>query len=98
MKRKFFQTKHGLGARILSWFLAFAMIITMSAFSSMGTIVAEAAADGITLYFKLPSGTASEWGFNCWSGVSVAANGAGSETEVTAWGLKVAHIRKNRSF
>lgn len=87
MERKIFQTKHSPGERILSWFLVFVMIITMSSFSLTGAIVAKAEDKEITLYFKLPDGTsAGDWGFNCWSGVSVAANGAGEEKEIKTWG------------
>lgn len=90
MERKIFQTKHGPGERILSWFLVFVMIITMSSFSLTGAIVAEAEDKEITLYFKLPAGTsAGDWGFNCWqdSAISVTDGGAGEGKPVNGtWG------------
>lgn len=42
MEKKKTFSKHGIGARVLSFLLAFAMVVTMGAFSQIGQIAAKA--------------------------------------------------------
>ena len=55
--------------------LAFAMVLTMGAFSQLGGIVAKADESTFKLYFQLPEGTnATDWGVNAWTSVTVTGN------------------------
>lgn len=48
-KKKFFQQKHSIVERVLSFMLAFAMVLTMGSFTQLGKIVAEAGNDTTNL-------------------------------------------------
>lgn len=48
--------------RALSFMLAFAMVLTMGAFSQLGGIVAKADESTFKLYFQLPEGTTQQTG------------------------------------
>ncbi len=68
--KKFFRKT--MVKRVLSFVLAFAMVLTMGAFSQLGGIVAKAEENAIRLYFELPEGTsAGDWAVNAWSSVTV---------------------------
>lgn len=59
-----------IGKRLLSLFLAFAMVLTMVQLP--GGEKVQAAEKEVKLYFELPEGTqAKDWGFNIWGGATV---------------------------
>lgn len=71
-KRKLFRKEHGIAKRVFSFLLAFAMVVTMGAFSQLGGIVSVKADTGVKLYFELPAGTsATDWVVNAWTDVTV---------------------------
>lgn len=72
------------GKKLLSLFLAMAMVITM--FQLPGTATAYAAETAVKLYFELPEGTnASDWCVNAWSSVTVTGDAA-NKFRPSKWG------------
>ncbi len=95
-KRKLFRKEHAIAKRVFSFLLAFAMVVTMGAFSQLGGIVSVKADTGtvnITVHMKLPSSwgwetpTLQYWGGN---GISVTNGGTVdgvSSGEIENWGV-----------
>lgn len=81
--KKFFRKT--IVKRVLSFVLAFAMVLTMGAFSQLGGVVAKAEESAIRLYFELPEGTsAGDWAVNAWSNVTITG---GAEARIGGtWG------------
>lgn len=73
------------GKKLLSLFLAMAMVITM--FQLPGTATAYAAETAVKLYFELPDGTdASDWCVNVWSNATVTEGDTGNAFRPSTWG------------
>ena len=74
-----------LGKRLLSLFLALAMVITM--FQLPGTAKVFAAENAVKLYFELPDGTqASDWCVNVWSEATVTEGDRDNAFRPSTWG------------
>lgn len=79
----------GIGKKLLSLFMA--LVLALTTLAVMPVEASAAVKEGtseVTLYFKLPAGTsAGDWGFNCWTNISVTADGAGEKKAVNGtWG------------
>lgn len=73
------------GKKLLSLFLAMAMVITM--FQLPGTATAYAAGTAVKLYFELPDGTdASDWCVNVWSKATVTEGDTDHAFRPSTWG------------
>lgn len=73
------------GRKLLSLFLAMAMVITM--FQLPGTATAYAAENAVKLYFELPDGTqASDWCVNVWSNATVTDGDTDNAFRPSTWG------------
>ena len=73
------------GKKLLSLFLAMAMVITM--FQLPGTATAYAAETAVKLYFELPDGTdASDWCVNVWSNATVTEGDTDNAFRPSTWG------------
>lgn len=73
------------GRKLLSLFLAMAMVITM--FQLPGTATAYAAENAVKLYFELPDGTdASDWCVNVWSNATVTEGDTDNAFRPSTWG------------
>ena len=79
--------KHGLGKRICSIIMAFAMVFSLMQILPNSLITAEAGDGTVKLYFELPDGTSEEdWAVNAWgTNVSVTGNGEAAFRPST-WG------------
>ena len=88
MKREKISRNHGLFKRVLSFVLAFAMIVTMGSFSSLGSLVVQAAQTSYKLYFELPEGTeVTDWAVNAWEASALTVEGdAENAFRPTTWG------------
>lgn len=88
MEKKKTFSKHGIGARVLSFLLAFAMVVTMGAFSQIGQIAVKADETGINVrvHVKIPSA----WGWEIpslwYQGDSVTLEDVCEQTHITGWG------------
>lgn len=95
-KRKSFQKKHGILERIASLVLAFAMVLTMGAFSNLAPVDVHAEGNTYKLYFHLPSGSASDWGLNVWGGATVVDENPVTFTP-TGWTSSVTQLYADSS-
>lgn len=75
------------GKKLLSLFLAMAMVITM--FQLPGTATAYAAETAVKLYFELPDGTdASDWCVHVWSNATVIEGDTDNAFRPSTWGTE----------
>ena len=74
-----------IGKRLLSLFLAFAMVLTMVQLP--GAEKVQAAEKEVKLYFELPGGTtATDWCINIWSGATVKEGDTANAFRPSTWG------------
>ena len=84
-KKKFF--RNTIVKRVLSFVLAFAMVLTMGAFSQLGGIVAKAEDGTFKLYFELPEGTSAEnWAVNAWGTDLTVTGNSDAAFRPSTWG------------
>ena len=88
MEKKKTFSKHGIGARVLSFLLAFAMVVTMGAFSQIGQIAAKADETGINVrvHVNIPSAWGWEKPSLWYQGDSVTLEDVGEQTHIAGWG------------
>lgn len=88
-----------LGKRLLSLFLALAMVVTMFQMQGMEQVfAAESENEGVKLYFELPAGTsATDWGVNVWSNASVTAGDTEHSFDPANWGKKLPTLLKDET-
>ncbi len=77
-----------LGKRLLSLFLALAMVVTMFQMQGMEQVFA-AENESVKLYFELPEGTsATDWCVNVWSNATVTEGDTANRFRPKTWGEK----------
>lgn len=77
-----------LGKRLLSLFLALAMVVTMFQMQGMEQVFA-AENESVKLYFELPEGTsATDWCVNVWSTATVTEGDTANRFRPKTWGEK----------
>lgn len=77
-----------LGKRLLSLFLALAMVVTMFQMQGMEQVFA-AENESVKLYFELPKGTsATDWCVNVWSNATVTEGDTANRFRPKTWGEK----------
>mgnify|MGYP002671811120 CR=1 FL=1 len=76
-----------LGKRLLSLFLALAMVVTMFQMQGMEQVfAAESENEGVKLYFELPEGTsATDWCVNVWSKAKVTEGDTEHSFKPSTW-------------
>lgn len=74
-----------LGKRLLSLFMALAMVLTSIGVTPVEKVYAAGGSETVRLYLELPSGTsAGDWAANCWGGAAVTG---GSDVRIGGkWG------------
>lgn len=84
-----------IGKRLLSLFLAFAMVLTMVQLP--GGEKVQAAEKEVKLYFELPKGTkAIDWGFNIWGGATVKEADTTNEFKPGNWSNSVPALKETQ--
>lgn len=84
-----------IGKRLLSLFLAFAMVLTMVQLP--GGEKVQAAEKEVKLYFELPEGTkAIDWGFNIWGGATVKEADTTNEFKPGNWSNSVPALKETQ--
>ena len=74
-----------LGKRLLSLFLALAMVVTMFQMQGMEQVFA-AENESVKLYFELPEGTSvTDWGVNVWSNARVTEGDTAHSFKPSTW-------------
>lgn len=75
-----------LGKRLLSLFLALAMVVTMFQMQGMEQVFAAENAS-VKLYFELPKGTSvTDWGVNVWTDAKVTMGDTDHSFRPSSWG------------
>lgn len=86
-----------LGKRLLSLFLALAMVVTMFQMQGMEQVFA-AENESVKLYFELPEGTSvTDWGVNVWSNARVTEGDTEHSFDPANWGKKLPTLLKDET-